>query len=186
MMIMSDAGFTPLYLGADGRTDGFRVWSNAQDQDPAISLPTEDSFTAGFEQGQQVAQAWFAVERERLTALLASADQLQPIDMSALAPIISDTVERLVREIAGNAPVDRDLLVAQIDEVLAMAGQSERKTLRLHPDDAALLADVQFAVDILPDPEVTPGSMCLQLGDGAIEYGRATLLAALDTAVTAS
>ena len=97
------------------------------------------------------------------------------------ARIIGSTVEMLVRDIAGNALVDADLLAKQVDDVLAMAAaQTDRKILRLHPDDVVLLSNIEIAAEVRADPSIAAGSMCLDLDDGVIEHGRAPMLEALD------
>jgi len=181
MTIMSDAAFTPFAVNTGDESAGFRAWSATGPVVLSDPAEAQDAFAQGFEQGQQVAQAAFALERDRLLLLVCSAEQLQPIDISPLARIINSTVERLVRDIAGNALVDADLLAKQIDDVLAMAtAQTDRKILRLHPDDVVLLSNIEIAAEVRADPSIAVGSMCLDLDDGVIEHGRAPMLEALD------
>jgi flagellar assembly protein FliH len=178
---MSDAAFTPFAVNTGDESAGFRAWSATGPVVLSDPAEAQDAFAQGFEQGQQVAQAAFALERDRLLLLVRSAEQLQPIDISPLARIINSTVERLVRDIAGNALVDADLLAKQIDDVLAMAtAQTDRKILRLHPDDVVLLSNIEIAAEVRADPSIAVGSMCLDLDDGVIEHGRAPMLEALD------
>jgi flagellar assembly protein FliH len=188
------AGFAPVPLAeAMGRSSGFRPLSLfASDpaftadaaEAPAEEPVADDPFARGLAEGQRVAEAAFAVERERLFALLASTDALQDEPSEELAQLIAETVERLVRQIVETAPIDAAWLRAQAEAAAAMVADADKaRTLWLHPEDAALLAGAPFALPIAADPSMMRGTVRIEASSGWIEHGRAVHLAELRAAL---
>ncbi len=178
---MSDALFTPF----DGKASGmaaFRAWPGAE----GIGLASQpvDEFARGFAEGQSLAEAAFAQERAALQALVASAQALQPVEPQAVRQLILESVERLVSEIVGKAPVEREWLIQQVEGVVQLAGQVEgRKLLWLNPADMALLEGAELGLELRADAEIMPGSLRLELESGWIEHGRMVMLEALRSGI---
>jgi flagellar assembly protein FliH len=174
---MSETLFTP-FDASGTETPAFRAWPAAD----GIGLPSEtiDEFARGFAEGQSLAEAAFAQERAALHALATSAQALQPIEPQAIRQLILESVERLVGEIVGKTPVEREWMIEQVDRVVQVAGQIEdKKILWLHPDDLPLLRESGIDVEFRADPSIVPGSLRLELESGWIEHGRMVMLDAL-------
>lgn len=134
----------------------------------------------GYVEGHADAMAAAAAERERLLALLASADALRPEPSEELAQLIAETVERLVVQIVGEVGIDAAALQRRATAAAAMIADGDNaRTLRLHPDDCALLADMRLGLTLMPDPGVLPGSIRIDCSAGWIEHGTALYLDAL-------
>lgn len=175
---MSEAGFVPLVDSVPESPDFFQIWDGAPHQANAGPI---DEYARGLAEGQQLAETAFAEERKRLLALIAAADALQPVEPETVRDLIFETVDRLVREIVGTAPVDPDLFRKQIDEAVHLAGPlGEAAILRLSPDDAKLLERADIRVRIVPDARLSRGTLRLETDIGAIEHGRAVQLEALN------
>lgn len=174
---MSEAGFVPLVDAATETPDAFQPWTESLAGAKAAPV---DEFERGLAEGQALAEAAFAEERKRLQALIAAADALQPLEPEVLRNLISITVERLVREIVGGAPVDPELLREQVDEAIQFAGTvGSDAVLRLAPDDVALFDGVELGFPIVADTQLTPGTLRLETHAGTAEHGRAVQLEAL-------
>lgn len=179
---MSDCKFMPLSFGIESGEAGFREWS-AQASNASLQNPTStDEYSRGLADGQQLAQVAFTEERKQLLALAASAQALEPVEPHAIRCLILETVERLVSDIIGNAPVDRSLLLNQIDHVISIAGDIEdRKILWLNPDDIKLIEHEPIAAELRPDAQLVRGSIRLETDSGWLEHGRLMMLEALRT-----
>ena len=144
----------------------------------------DDPCALGLAEGQRLAEAAFAVERQRLLALAASAEVLQDEPSEELAQLIAETVERLVRQIVDNAAIDADWLRAQAEAAAAMVAEADKaRTLWVHPADAVLLMDSPIALPIEADPSMTRGTVRIETSAGWIEHGRAVYLNELRAAL---
>ncbi|SBV34651.1 Flagellar biosynthetic protein [uncultured Sphingopyxis sp.] len=188
----AETGFAPVALtDAMTRNGGFRPLSFA----PAIpdapaepespgEIDLEDPFALGLAEGQRLAEAAFVAERHQLLALLAGAEALQDEPSEELAQLIAATVERLVRQIVATAPIDAEWLQAQVETAAAMIADADKaRTLWVHPDDAALLADAPLAMAIESDPAMMRGTVRIETSTGWIEHGRAVYLEELRAAL---
>lgn len=172
-------GFRPLHFGAAPAADVVPVEPAAADPDA-----TNDPFALGLVEGQRLADAAFAVERQQLLALIASAEALQDEPSEELAQLIAETVERLVRQIVGQAPIDAEWLQGQADIAAAMVAEADKaRTLWVNPADAALLMDAAIALPIEADPSMTRGTIRIETSAGWIEHGRAVYLGELRAAL---
>jgi len=172
-------GFRPFHFGAPP----------AAEMVPVETAPTDagaanDPFAQGLAEGQRLAEAAFAVEREQLLALIAGTEALQDEPSEELAQLIAETVERLVRQIVGQAPIDAEWLQAQADIAAAMVAEADKaRTLWVNPADAALLVDAAIALPIEADPSMTRGTVRIETSAGWIEHGRAVYLSELRAAL---
>lgn len=188
----TETGFAPVSLAeAMSRGNGFRPLSFV----PSAYIPQaaeenfdeadlDDPFALGLAEGQRLAEAAFVAERHQLLALLAGAEALQDEPSEELAQLIAETVERLVRQIVEAAPIDAIWLQAQAETAAAMVADADKaRTLWVHPEDAALLADCPLTLAIESDPAMVRGTVRLETSTGWIEHGRAVYLDELRTAL---
>jgi len=175
----AETGFGPISLAqAMAQRSGFRPLSFA----PAAEVPPpvgehpaeqdeDDPFARGLAEGQ-------------LLALLAAAEALQDEPSEELAQLIAATVERLVRQIVAAAPINPEWLCAQAETAAAMVADADKaRTLWVHPDDAALLADCPLTLAVEGDPAMVRGTIRLETSTGWIEHGRAVYLDELRAAL---
>jgi flagellar assembly protein FliH len=188
----AETGFAPVTLAAAmARSSGFRPLAFAgspRPPQPAASGPTEldldDPFARGLAEGQRVAEAAYVAERHQLLALLAGAEALQDEPSEELAQLIAHTVERLVHQIVADAPIDAAWLQAQAETAAAMVADADKaRTLCVHPDDAALLADCALPLALASDPGMMRGTVRIETSTGWIEHGRAVYLDELRVAL---
>ena len=187
-----ETGFAPVRLAdAMARHGGFRPLSFAPPPSAAPEEPEnldqidlDDPFALGLAEGQRLAEAAFVAERHQLLALLAGAEALQDEPSEELAQLIATTVERLVRQIVATAPIDAEWLRAQVETAAAMIADADKaRTLWVHPDDAALLAECPLTLAIESDPAMIRGTVRLETSTGWIEHGRAVYLEELRAAL---
>jgi flagellar assembly protein FliH len=186
----TESGFSPVALAdAMARTSGFRPLSFTADvredeSEPESIVDLDDPFARGLAEGQRVAEAGFVAERHQLLALLAGAEALQDEPSEELAQLIAETVERLVRQIVANAPIDAGWLQTQAETAASMVADADKaRTLWVHPDDAALLADCPLTLAVESDPAMMRGTVRLETSTGWIEHGRAVYLDELRAAL---
>lgn len=177
---MSDPVFRPFPMIDHGEKPEFQPWTNGAHDARA---PHDDAFVRGLAEGQAAAQAAFEAERSALHALVAAAAALQPVDLSGVAQLVVGEVERLVREIVGDMPVDRDWLEAQARQLLEDVEATSTAQLAAHPDDVALLADACLPVAIYADPALLQGTLRLEMANKLLEHGRAPALDAVRDAL---
>ena len=186
----TESGFSPVALAdAMARTSGFRPLSFTADvredeSETESIVDLDDPFARGLAEGQRVAEAGFVAERHQLLALLAGAEALQDEPSEELAQLIAETVERLVRQIVANAPIDAGWLQTQAETAASMVADADKaRTLWVHPDDAALLADCPLTLAVESDPAMMRGTVRLETSTGWIEHGRAVYLDELRAAL---
>lgn len=179
---MSDLQTIPL---AEARPlPGFRpLWRHVAVSAAVVAPPAEpaeDPFALGYRQGLADAEQAFAGERAQFAALVAACDALQPEPSEELALLIAETVERLVRLTAGELALDTDLLLMRARRAASLIAEAERAgTLRLHPEDLALLDLSALPLQAVADPGLPRGSLRIEDSTGWVEDGVATHLEAL-------
>jgi len=131
-----------------------------------------EAYAQGYEDARRAAEEELGRQRAALEALAHSLDALRPEPTGALALLLAETLDRLVREICGQVEVDAGLLLTRARAAAALIGENvEPSKLRLHPDDAALLAGAELPVPIAPDASLPRGMLRLETGHGWIEDG---------------
>ena len=172
-------GFRPMQFGMARAAEIVPV-----ERFDAEGAPADDPFALGLAEGQRLAEAGFAIERDHLLALVAGAEALQDEPSEELAQLIAETVERLVRQIVESAPIDGDWLRAQAETAAAMVAEADKaRTLWVNPADAALLMDAPIALPIEADPSMARGTVRIETSAGWIEHGRAVYLNELRAAL---
>jgi flagellar assembly protein FliH len=145
-------------------------------------FPAQDDFSAGFAEGQRLAQELFAQERAQMQALIANAEALQAEPSEELAVLIANAVERLVTQISGQIVPDKTWLEAQVARAVELIQETDaQRRLRLHPEDAALLADANPGCQIVPDAGLQRGEIRVECSTGWVEHGVPVNLARLRT-----
>lgn len=181
----AETGFNPVSLAdAMARGGGFRplAFGGHPVAQPAAPRPVadadlDDPFARGLAEGQRVAEAAFVAERHQLLALLANTEALQDEPSEELAQLIARTVERLVRQIVADAPIDAAWLQTQAETAAALVADADKaRTLCVHPDDAALLTDCPLSLAIESDSAMMRGTVRIETSTGWIEHGRAVYL----------
>jgi flagellar assembly protein FliH len=160
--------FTP--LGSDGAPPPGSDHGFGSEEDMA-RLQAE-AFSQGLEEGRRTAELELAGERDAIARLAERLEVLRPEPTNALALLLAETVDRLVREIVGAAEVDPTLLLARAKAAAALIGENvEPSKLRVHPEDAALLEAARLPVPVATDPTLARGAIVLETGHGWIEDG---------------
>lgn len=174
-MIMSDAVKISLAQYFGDRS-GFRP------RDPRSSTPqlvpyAQDPYALGLADGQQLAEAAFATERKQLHALITAADVLRPEDNAEAAFMLNNIIRGIVTKIVGDLPIDAAFLAQQIDIATgALTEADTNRHLRMHPEDLALLADVDLPLTCTADPNLPRGVLRVECSGGWIEHGPALAL----------
>lgn len=163
----------------------FTPWGSGEgpeaEEGPVMPLDLEtvraDAFARGWEEGKRTAEIELASEREALARLAEALETLRPESSHALALVLAEAVERLVRQIVGKAEIDRATLIARAEAAAALIGDEVAPArLRLHPDDVPLLEGARIPVALAADPTLARGTLVLETGEGWIEDGPAVRL----------
>ncbi len=161
----------------------FRPWGSTDDaaEDevgaPDIEALRADAFAQGWEEGHRAAETEFEAERDALARLAGALDALRPEPTNALALLLAETVDRLVRQIVGSVEIDGALLTARAEAAAAMIGEETAPArLRLNPADLPLIDPARIPVELVGDPTLERGSLKLETGQGWIEDGPAVRL----------
>jgi flagellar assembly protein FliH len=145
-------------------------------------IPVADLYALGFDEGQQMAAQAFEIERAALMKLIASANTLQSEPSEELAVLIGEAVERLVSEIIGTAPIDRDWLNTHAKRAADMIAECDSaRTMWVHPDDLPLIDSNLISLTLMADPQAERGSIRIDCSTGWIEHGTALYLEELRT-----
>lgn len=189
----AETGFAPVALAAAmARDGGFRPLSfdpavrraDIAVDTPAEPEPADDPFARGLAEGQRLAEAAYVAERHQLLALVAGAEALQDEPSEELAQLIAETVERLVRQIVVEAPIDAEWLKNQAEAAAALVAEADKaRTLWVHPHDAALLVDADLRLPVEADASMMRGTVRVESSAGWIEHGRAVYLNELSAAL---
>jgi flagellar assembly protein FliH len=165
-----DAGFRPIVEGTPFDVhDDFEPFGMGDENKPA---PEADAYARGHDDGRRAAEVEFAEAREAVTRLAQSLDVLRPEPTNALALLLAEAVDRLVREIIGSVDVDATLLLSRARAAAAMIGENvEPSKLRVHPEDVELLRGAELGLDVEGDPSLERGAIRLETGHGWIEDG---------------
>jgi len=172
------------------REAGFRLRSaeggfGADNDEDALPLTAEqerarreeEAFAAGHAEGRREAELDYEAERDALARLAQSLQVLRPEPANALALLLAETVDRLVREVIGEVDIDGLKLLARAKLAASLIGDATQPArLRVHPDDAAMLAEAKLEVELETDAALARGTVLLETADGWIEDGPAVRL----------
>jgi flagellar assembly protein FliH len=168
------------------RDVAFTPWPASHDDESAagegdiadvLEQLRSEAYAQGWDEGRQQAEAELAEEREALSALAASLESLRPESGHALAQLLAETVQRLVREIVGTAGVDAELLRLRAQAAAALVGEEMQPArLRAHPDDLPLLKGSRLEIDTVGDLGLARGTILIETAKGWVEDGPAVRL----------
>lgn len=137
----------------------------------------QQAFDAGYAEGRKTVEAEFAAERDALVRLAEAVEVMRPEPENALAMLLAETVDRLVRQTVGEVDVDANLLLARANAAAKLVARDVEPTcLRAHPDDLAYLEAAALDVELQGDPSLPRGTIILETGHGWIEDGPAVRL----------
>ena len=171
----SDSGFRPR-LDPGAPSNDFAPSDFAEESEPRPAQAV-DRYELGLAEGRRTVEAELAAERDALARLAESLETLRPEPTNALALLLAETVDRLVREIIGQVEIDPMVLLERARAAAALIGENVAPSkLRVHPDDAEILAPATLEIPIEPDPSLERGSIVLETGNGWIEDGPAVRL----------
>jgi len=171
----ANAGFRPR-TGKDGFTPGNDSEGPVTPEQERARIQ-EAAFALGCEEGRKTVEAEFAAERDALARLADSLAVLRPEPANALALLLAETVDRLVRQVVGEVDIDANLLLARANAAAQLVGKDVEPTLlRAHPDDIVHLEAASLEIPLQADPTLTRGAIVHETGHGWIEDGPAVRL----------
>ena len=169
----SEASFRPRLVENGGAAE--TAVPTGFDQEP-MSLE-EVAFARGYDEARRTVEMEYAAERDALARLAESLEVLRPEPANALALVLAETVDRLVREVVGSVEIDPVTLLARAKQAAELvAANVVPSKLRAHPDDIVHLAQAPLEVELEADPSLERGTLILETGDGWIEDGPAIRL----------
>jgi flagellar assembly protein FliH len=171
-----EAAFRPRVAQSEATND-FAPTGFAEESEQGPASAPADPYEAGIAEGRRVAGLEYAAERDALARLAESLEVLRPEPTNALALLLAETVDRLVREVIGQVEIDAMVLLERAKAAAALIGENvEPSKLRAHPDDVAVLASARLDIPVEPDPALERGGIVLETGHGWIEDGPAVRL----------
>lgn len=139
---------------------------------PVKTDTAPDEYARGLADGQNCAEAAFALERAALQNMVASAEAFQPDAGPELSLLIRETVVRLVSQLAGRNIIDSEFLEQQIEKALAiMTEADEARQIILHPEDAKLIGSTVNGLGVKSDSDLTRGTIRIECSQGWVEHG---------------
>ena len=151
----------------------------------ALEAARAEGFAEGMAAGERMAATRGEANDEALARLATALEAFAPLERETLAARLRQTVLYLVTRIVGEAGIAPDRLAARTDSaVQLLAEPSESASLRLHPDDLALLQGrVPPRVLTIADASVERGGFRIETRTTAIEDGPSAWLAQLAAAI---
>ena len=167
-----DSSFRPIVDGGFEHHDDF----DPLGEEPKPT-PEADAYARGYDDGRRAAEIELAEARDAIARLAQTLEVLRPEPTNALALLLAETVDRLVREIIGSVDIDATLLLARARAAAALIGENiEPSKLRVHPDHVALLRGAELGLEVEGDASLEPGAIVLETGHGWVEDGPAVRL----------
>lgn len=146
--------------------------------------PESDAYAQGYADARATIEKELAAERDALVQLASALEVLRPEPTGALAMLLAETVDRLVRQVVGEVEIDGLTLLARAREAAELIGKdTEPSRLRANPEDIELLETAELEVELVADASLARGSLVLETGHGWIEDGPAVRLERLRNAL---
>lgn len=162
-----DPSFTPWR----GRADEPETEGEGDPVDP-LDEARQEGFVQGYDEGRRQAELVLDAEREAIAKLAEALPVLQADPPGVLAQLLAETVERLVRDIVGNSPVEPELLRSRAEAAAALVREEmEPARMRLHPQDLPVLEGAGLPLDLVADAELQRGTIVVETAKGWIEDG---------------
>ena len=164
------ASFLPL-AGQDGEASNDSVPADM------AARVEEIAYLRGLDEGRTTAEAEFAAERDAIGRLAETLQSLRPEPTLPLAMLLAETVDRLVKQIAGEVEIDGLSLLARAKAAAALIGEATQPArLKVHPEDLALFDDCDLDIPVEGDLALERGAVMIETADGWIEDGPAIRL----------
>lgn len=162
----------------------FTPWGGQDGEASNDSVPAdmaarveEIAFLRGVAEGRATAEAEFAAERDAIGRLAETLQSLRPEPTLPLAMLLAETVDRLVKQIAGEVEIDGLSLLARAKAAAALIGEATQPArLKVHPQDLALFEDCDLDIPVEGDLALERGAVMIETADGWIEDGPAIRL----------
>ncbi len=144
----------------------------------------QDRYAMGFADGEAAANERHSGDREAADRIAAAISQLRAEPAEELGRLLAHTVSRLVRDIVGETPISAEEIMRRTQAAAALLAESDAATtVRLHPDDAALVGDEVSGIAVHAEPGLVRGDILIECATGTIEDGNAHRLDVLDAAL---
>jgi flagellar assembly protein FliH len=169
--LSGSAGFRPSARFAVAATPE-AASDNGDPQAEAHALGYSEGFAAGREQAEAEAKAMLDAHG-RLSLAFARLDQQMEEELRLA---LRETVAALCEDVLAPLAIEEEALLSRIEQAVAMLSRSyDERTIRLHPDDMALLSDrLRDDWTVRPDPSLPRGSLRVESVEGGIEDGPET------------
>jgi flagellar assembly protein FliH len=156
--------------------------------DPApdpLALARAEGYADGLAAAERIAAQKLETDRAALDAIAARLAELGALERDSLAARLRQTVLHLVAQMVGETGIAADRLAARVDAATQLlADQSEPASVKLHPDDLALLdGRIPARLTAVADPALERGAFRIETRHGAIEDGPGAWLAQLAAAI---
>lgn len=159
--------------------------SEAEQAFDALEAARAEAFAEGLAAGERMAAGRSEASDAALARLATALEAFAPLEREALAARLRQTVLYLVTRIVGETGISPERLSGRIDSaVQLLADSSETASLRLNPDDLALLdGQVPARVLAIADPTIERGGFRVETRTTAIEDGPSAWLQQLAAAI---
>jgi flagellar assembly protein FliH len=144
------------------------------------------AFAEGADEGRAQTEAHAAATLAAHGLLSLAFERLDREMEEDLRLALRETVSLLCESVLAPLALDPDALLARIDKAIAMLSRSyDERTIRLNPEDIALLSD-KFRADwqVQPDTSLPRGTLRVESTEGGVEDGPATWRRAIAEALS--
>lgn len=153
----------------------------AQRREPVAVEQADARYHQGLADGQLLAETAFAVEREQLHRLIASAEAIRAEDNPEIACLLEYAVRKIIHGIVGEMYSDPPFLKKQIEDAAAILVDADQaRQICLHPDDIAILDNARLPLPCKADPALDRGAIRIECSAGWVEQGPTFILRKLD------
>ncbi|OYY78769.1 MAG: flagellar biosynthesis protein FliH [Sphingomonas sp. 28-62-20] len=171
----SPKSFSP----ADPANDPTQGWDplNPQTEPTGFVDPIEtaraNGFAEGVAHGRDLERQTYERDVALLQALAHALKTSDRFDRDQLARQLRESVLVLLTKLVGEVGISADLLASRVAAAADMlADSAESATLRVHPDDSALLADkLPATITLVGDAAIDRGSFLLESASTIVEDG---------------
>lgn len=174
------AGFRPLARFGQ-RASSEPLSDDADPQAELIAQAHAQGFAEGRAEAEAEAQATLAAHGQLSLAF----QRLDQAMEEELRLVLHETVARLCEGVLAPLALDEAALMARIDKAVAMLARAyDERTIRLNPEDMALLSDQLDAEwSVQPDPSLPRGTLRVESSEGGVEDGPETWRRAISDAL---
>lgn len=174
-----DAGAKPQTMDFDDEDEAFNE-EPLIDEGPSADELLVQAYDQGVADGITQAQADMQASDAATLALAQAIDALRPQLSQGLCAMLLNAMKQMLEGSCGFAEPDAIVLENHCRSLAALVTRDMRgSALHLHPQDRALLGDIDCGLVLTPDPAIRRGTVSLNHADGWIEQGTQPMLDAL-------